>query len=157
VTLEPSTGSGANPIVHTGHEFVYCLTGRIVYTIEDRTFLLEPGDSLLFESHLPHRWHNADAGPSQALLVLYPADERDRPTERHFEFSRPFRGRLRDGRGSPTSLSVSLRTRILTAISSVLSRSVRPLVSLCADRIRPCGNLTILIITIITIIVRYIY
>jgi transcriptional regulator with XRE-family HTH domain len=87
VTLEPSTGSGANPIVHTGHEFVYCLTGRIVYTVEDRTFLLEPGDSLLFESHLPHRWHNADAGPSQALLVLYPADERDRPTERHFELS----------------------------------------------------------------------
>ncbi len=88
VTLEPSTGSGANPIVHTGHEFVYCLTGRIVYTIEDRTFLLEPGDSLLFESHLPHRWHNADTEPSQSLLVLYPADERDRPTEHHFEFSR---------------------------------------------------------------------
>jgi transcriptional regulator with XRE-family HTH domain len=88
VTLEPNAGSGTNPIVHTGHEFVYCLTGRIVYTIEDRTFLLEPGDSLLFESHLPHRWHNADAGPSQALLVLYPEDERDRPTERHFEFSR---------------------------------------------------------------------
>jgi transcriptional regulator with XRE-family HTH domain len=88
VTLEPSTGSGANPIVHTGYEFVYCLTGRIVYIIEDRTFLLEPGDSLLFESHLPHRWQNADAGPSQALLVLFPADERDQPTERHFEFSR---------------------------------------------------------------------
>ena len=88
VTLEPSTGSGANPIVHTGHEFVFCLTGRIVYTIEDRTFLLEPGDSLLFESHLPHRWQNVDAGPSQTLLVLYPSDERDRPTERHFEPSR---------------------------------------------------------------------
>jgi transcriptional regulator with XRE-family HTH domain len=87
VTLEPNAGSGANPIVHTGHEFVYCLTGRIVYTIEERTFLLEPGDSLLFESHLPHRWQNADAGSSQAILVLYPADERDRPTERHFEFS----------------------------------------------------------------------
>jgi transcriptional regulator with XRE-family HTH domain len=88
VTLEPSTSSGANPIVHTGHEFVYCLTGRIVYTVEDRTFLLEPGDSLLFESHLPHRWQNVDAGSSQALLVLYPSDARDRPTERHFEPSR---------------------------------------------------------------------
>jgi transcriptional regulator with XRE-family HTH domain len=87
VTLEPNAGSGAHSIVHTGHEFVYCLTGRIVYTIEERTYLLEPGDSLLFESHLPHRWHNADAGLSQAILVLYPADERDRPTERHFELS----------------------------------------------------------------------
>jgi uncharacterized cupin superfamily protein len=84
VTLEPNTGSGANPIVHTGHEFVFCIKGRMIYTIEDRTFLLEPGDSLLFESHLPHRWQNVDTGASQALLVLYPSDERDRPTERHF-------------------------------------------------------------------------
>jgi transcriptional regulator with XRE-family HTH domain len=88
VTLEPNAGSGTNPIVHTGHEFVYCLTGRIVYTIEDHAFLLEPGDSLLFEPRLPHRWQNVDARPSQALLVLYPADALDRPTERHFEPSR---------------------------------------------------------------------
>jgi transcriptional regulator with XRE-family HTH domain len=84
VTLEPSTGSGANSIVHTGHEFVYCLKGRMVYTIQDRTFLLEPGDSLLFESHLPHRWQNVDAQQAQAILILYPSDEHDRPTERHF-------------------------------------------------------------------------
>jgi transcriptional regulator with XRE-family HTH domain len=85
VTLEPNAGSGANSIVHTGHEFVLCLKGRIVYTVEERPYLLEPGDSLLFESHLPHRWQNVDAGPSQALLVLCPSDTRDRPTERHFE------------------------------------------------------------------------
>jgi transcriptional regulator with XRE-family HTH domain len=85
VTLEPNAGSGATSIVHTGHEFVYCLQGRIIYTVEERPYLLEPGDSLLFESHLPHRWQNADAGPSQALLVLCPSDARDRPTERHFE------------------------------------------------------------------------
>ena len=85
VTLEPNAGSGAHPIVHTGHEFVFCLQGRIVYTIEDHTYALEPGDSLLFESRLPHRWQNMDATPSQAILVLCPSDERDRPTEQHFE------------------------------------------------------------------------
>jgi transcriptional regulator with XRE-family HTH domain len=84
VTLEPNAGSGATSIVHTGHEFVYCLQGRIIYTVEEHPYLLEPGDSLLFESHLPHRWQNVDAGPSQALLVLCPSDARDRPTERHF-------------------------------------------------------------------------
>ncbi len=84
VTLEPNAGSGAYPIVHTGHEFVFCLKGRIAYTIEERTYLLEPGDSLLFESRLPHRWQNLDNQPSQALLVLCPSDERDRPTEQHF-------------------------------------------------------------------------
>ncbi|MBN1890773.1 MAG: cupin domain-containing protein [Thermoflexales bacterium] len=85
VTLEPNAGSGAYPVVHTGYEFVFCLEGRIVYTIEDHTCLLEPGDSLLFESRLPHRWQNVDETPSRALLVMCPSDERDRPTERHFQ------------------------------------------------------------------------
>jgi quercetin dioxygenase-like cupin family protein len=56
----------------------------MTYTIQDRTYLLESGDSLLFESHLPHHWQNVEAAPSQALLVLCPSDARDRPTESHF-------------------------------------------------------------------------
>jgi transcriptional regulator with XRE-family HTH domain len=84
VTLQPNADSGAHPIVHTGHEFVFCLQGRIAYTVEEQTYLLEAGDSLLFESRLPHRWQNVDAIPSQAILVLCPSDERDRPTEQHF-------------------------------------------------------------------------
>lgn len=84
VTLQPNADSGARPIVHTGHEFVFCLQGRIAYTIEERTYLLEAGDSLLFESRLPHRWQNVDTTPSQAILVLCPSDERDHPIEQHF-------------------------------------------------------------------------
>jgi transcriptional regulator with XRE-family HTH domain len=84
VTLEPHADSGDNPIVHTGFEFVFCLQGRITYLIEDRSYVLEPGDSLLFESYLPHRWQNAEAEPAQGLLVLYPTDAHDRPTDRHF-------------------------------------------------------------------------
>jgi transcriptional regulator with XRE-family HTH domain len=84
VTLEPGAGSGLQDIVHTGYEFVYCLEGRILYTIENQSYLIEPGDSLLFEAHLPHRWQNVSPSKSQSLLVLYPTDERDHPTERHF-------------------------------------------------------------------------
>ena len=84
VTLEAKADSGKNPIVHTGREFVYCLEGRIAYTVDAETYLLEPGDSLLFEAYLPHRWKNADAEPSRVLLVLCPLDERDQPTQRHF-------------------------------------------------------------------------
>jgi len=84
VTMNPNAGSGAQPIVHTGHEFVFCLEGRIVYTIEDQTYLLEPGDSLLFESHLPHRWQNVEAVPARTILVLCPNDSRDQATSRHF-------------------------------------------------------------------------
>ncbi len=84
VRLEPFATSGHNPIVHTGYEFVFCLEGRIAYMIESQTYLLEPGDSLLFESHLPHRWQNVGEVPSQSLLVLFPTDARDRPTKHHF-------------------------------------------------------------------------
>jgi len=85
VTLEPHAGSGTQSTVHTGYEFVYCLKGRVTYIIQDRAYLLEPGDSLLFESHLPHHWQNVESEPSQVLIVLYPTDTREHSTERHFE------------------------------------------------------------------------
>jgi transcriptional regulator with XRE-family HTH domain len=84
VTQEPGTGNGAQEIVHTGYEFIYCLEGRIAYTIDGFTYLLEPGDSLLFEAHLPHHWQNLSRSISRWLLILYSTDDHDRPTERHF-------------------------------------------------------------------------
>ena len=38
VTLEPGTGSGSKVIVHTGHEFVYCLSGKVKYTIDEQVY-----------------------------------------------------------------------------------------------------------------------
>ena len=84
VTLEPQADSGDTPILHTGIEFVFCLEGCIGYEVDEQTFILEPGDSLLFEARLPHRWRNAEDSPSRSLLLLCPADERDHPDERHF-------------------------------------------------------------------------
>lgn len=84
VSLAPNAGSGPQDIVHTGYEFVFCLEGRISYSIDGQNYLLEPGDSLLFEAHLPHRWQNLDPTKSRSLVVLYPTDQNDTPTERHF-------------------------------------------------------------------------
>lgn len=84
VTLIPGTDSGPSPIVHTGYEFVYCLEGQMTYTIEDRRYALEAGDSLIFEAHLPHRWGNPGQTQTRSLLILCPQDENDRPTDRHF-------------------------------------------------------------------------
>jgi hypothetical protein len=61
----------------------------MIYRIEDQSYVLEPGDSLLFESYLPHCWHNDEAQPAQAILVLYPTDARDQPAERHFTIKEP--------------------------------------------------------------------
>jgi transcriptional regulator with XRE-family HTH domain len=84
VTLNLNADSGKTPIVHTGREFVYCVEGKIAYTVDTETYVLEPGDSLLFEAYLPHHWKNLVTVPSRVLLVLCPMDGRDSPTERHF-------------------------------------------------------------------------
>jgi len=84
VTLKPGTGSGDQMIVHTGHEFVYCLSGSIHYQIEQEEYTLKPGDSLVFEAHLPHCWKNSGDDTAQILLILYPSDAREEPGGRHF-------------------------------------------------------------------------
>jgi transcriptional regulator with XRE-family HTH domain/predicted Fe-Mo cluster-binding NifX family protein len=84
ISLEPGKGSGERMIVHTGHEFVYCLSGTITYTIDGESYELNVGDSLVFEAHLPHRWQNEGSQTAQILLVLHPADEREEPGGRHF-------------------------------------------------------------------------
>ncbi len=84
VTLEPGMGSGDCNLVHTGHEFVYCLNGSVRYQVDQDEFILKTGDSLLFEAHLPHCWENRADEPAQILLVLYPSDEREDTGGRHF-------------------------------------------------------------------------
>jgi transcriptional regulator with XRE-family HTH domain len=81
--LEPGGNSGPDPIVHTGHEFVLCMDGCLVYEVEGVQYTLDKGDSLLFEAHLPHRWHNAGEGIMEAMLVLYSPEGTDRPFDLH--------------------------------------------------------------------------
>jgi transcriptional regulator with XRE-family HTH domain len=84
VSLDPGADSGQAPIVHTGLEFVYCLEGVMDYEIEGDTYRLQVGDSLLFEAHLPHRWHNPEDDPTRVIMILSPSDERDLASRRHF-------------------------------------------------------------------------
>lgn len=84
ITLEPAADSGTEPIVHVGHELVFCLEGRIVYEISGEEYVLEPGDSLLFEASLPHRWHNDVVAPSRVLLILQSSDRTAGPSSEHF-------------------------------------------------------------------------
>jgi transcriptional regulator with XRE-family HTH domain len=83
LTLETGADSGPAPLVHTGHEFVFCLTGDLEYRVEERYFLLAPGDSLLFAAHLRHHWRNAGQGPVHVLIVLSGFSESDHPLSTH--------------------------------------------------------------------------
>jgi transcriptional regulator with XRE-family HTH domain len=84
VVLQPGAGSGDQMVVHTGHEFVYCLAGAVRYQIEGEDYTLQPGDSLVFEAHLPHRWKNIGKTEAKTILIFFPADRREEPGGRHF-------------------------------------------------------------------------
>jgi transcriptional regulator with XRE-family HTH domain len=83
LTLEPGASSGPFGMLHTGHEFVMCLSGQLEYEVEDQIFLLEPGDSLIFAAQLRHRWHNPGDGMTNAIFVLAGFEQGERPSEFH--------------------------------------------------------------------------
>ena len=84
VQLAPGDCSGDSETVHTGLEFVYCLTGNTEYVVDGQIFLLEPGDSLVFEAYLPHIWCNKSDSFAEILLIFFTSDELENPAARHF-------------------------------------------------------------------------
>ena len=65
-------------MVHTGHEFVFCLRGTLEYQVESHTYTLEPGDSLIFAARLRHKWRNPGGSVVNALIVLSDFSETER-------------------------------------------------------------------------------
>lgn len=70
VSLSPRTNSGPQPLVHEGSEFVYCLSGRVEYQVMETSYTLEPGDTLLFSSKIPHSWNNPLETSSEVIIVM---------------------------------------------------------------------------------------
>src|SRR3990170_4405372 len=83
LTLESGSSSGPDVMAHGGHDFIYCLRGRIEYQVDGEGYLLEPGDSLLFRAYRRHRWRNPGPTVAQGLLVLSGFAEGERPGETH--------------------------------------------------------------------------
>lgn len=85
VTLAPQAGSGGErQVIHAGHEFVYCLQGKIEYVIDGRVYLLETDDILIFEATLPHLWRNPFGEEAKFILVLQTPNASREPVQRHF-------------------------------------------------------------------------
>ncbi len=70
LTLENGASSGPNHMLHSGHEFVFCIRGQLEYQVENKFYLLEAGDSLLFEARLNHRWRNPGGTVTNALIII---------------------------------------------------------------------------------------
>lgn len=85
LTLESGASSGPHNMVHSGHEFVFCLRGQLDYLVEKQAFLLEAGDSLLFAAHLNHRWRNPGSTVTNVLVVLSGFSEGEQPHVMHWQ------------------------------------------------------------------------
>ena len=85
LTLESGAASGPHEIAHTGHEFIFCLRGKLEYFVEREVFTLEAGDSLLFASKLRHRWRNPGPTVTNALVVISGFAEGEHPHAMHWK------------------------------------------------------------------------
>jgi len=55
---------------HEGEEFVYVLKGRLVIIVNGTEYALGPGDSVHYQSTVPHTYRNDTSEPVEALWVL---------------------------------------------------------------------------------------
>lgn len=72
IDVEP-TREGANFVLstHEGEEFVYCLEGVVEINYGKQTYILEEGDSIYYDSIIPHHVHAADQNGARILAVVY--------------------------------------------------------------------------------------
>lgn len=71
VTVEPSD-TIEEAYAHAGEEFAYILSGELLFVIDGVDHRLGPGDSIHFDSTVPHSIHNDTDAPVEALWVLTP-------------------------------------------------------------------------------------
>lgn len=62
---------------HAGTEFIYMLTGEVMYRHGDQSYHLSPGDALLFDSAAPHGPEKLLVTPMTYLSIISFAREQD--------------------------------------------------------------------------------
>lgn len=81
--INPHVNSGKETIIEKGIEFNYCQAGCFYYEIDGKSYLLEEGDSLIFDRRLPHRWSNPGEAPTRLLTMFLPSEEESGIPESH--------------------------------------------------------------------------
>ncbi len=73
VTLEPATVKTSKTSVHDGEEFIFVLEGAMEVILGNHTDVLYPGDSIYYDSNIPHRVQCHRDRLTTILAVLYAA------------------------------------------------------------------------------------
>ncbi len=75
VTLEPATIPTTKTSVHEGEEFIFVLEGEMEVILGNHTDVLYPGDSIYYDSTIPHRVQCHQNKITRILAVLYTSNK----------------------------------------------------------------------------------
>jgi transcriptional regulator with XRE-family HTH domain len=75
VTLTPTESSQAEPNQHIGEEILFVLEGKVDVRLLDKTETLNPGDSIYYDSTMPHVVSCHGKETATILAVIYAKDE----------------------------------------------------------------------------------
>lgn len=71
-TYPPGADTGPDMLSHDGEEAGVVINGIIEVTVADQIKVLNPGDGYLFDSRLPHRFHNIGTSPCVIVSACTP-------------------------------------------------------------------------------------
>jgi quercetin dioxygenase-like cupin family protein len=75
VTLNPTETHQLEPNQHDGEEIIFVLEGQVEVRLSDHTDLLNSGDSIYYDSTLPHIVSCYGNKPATILAVIYAKKE----------------------------------------------------------------------------------
>ena len=83
----PASQSTPEPRTHDGYEWLYVLTGRMRLVLGEQDLVLEVGEAVDFDTHVPHWFGSTGEGPAEVLSIFGRPGERmhARATPRHDE------------------------------------------------------------------------
>ena len=70
VTVNSNEDEKIHLNVHEGQEFNYCVEGRLMFLLNGQEVIMEPGDSLYFNSEMPHGMRALDGKPAKFLAII---------------------------------------------------------------------------------------
>lgn len=72
IELDKGATSGEKQYQHYGQEFVLILQGKLELSMNESSKILKEGDSIYFNSHIPHSFRNVHNGKTIAIWVVTP-------------------------------------------------------------------------------------
>lgn len=71
IDVKPAKGDNYKLSSHEGEEFIYVISGQIEICYGKDTYQLSEGESIYYDSVVPHNLHSKGAGAAKILAVVY--------------------------------------------------------------------------------------